>query len=139
MYKEEISKNEQLLKSLQQLAMSKGAGDAGNNLFSNKSFAEYDEVIPFVAYVEGLLSEADPAAEVSIKSNEDQIFIDHFADYLVNLKIKNKEAFFAAMDELHTSKFVVKLLNFSMNYKPREERGNNEFSEAEFSLRLYLK
>ena len=134
-----IAQNDQMILSLQKLALQSGGQDIDISLFQNKSFAEYGDVIPFIPYLEKLLSEADPQAEVAIRSDEDQIFLDHFADYRISLKVQNKEKLFKAMDELHNSRFIAKILNFSMNYKPVTENGRNEFTDAEFTVRLYLK
>ena len=110
-----------------------------DNLLETKFFAQYEEVIPFITFLESLFSIIDPNAEITIKSNEKQIFIDHFADYTINLKTNTKkELFFKALDELYNTQYITKLTAFTMNYKPVEEGKNNELFEVEFSIRLFL-
>lgn len=135
---ETISQNESLLISLQQLVLNSNQDSMNATMYENKSFAEYDEVVPFVLFMESTFSSVDPQAEIAIKSSEDQIFIDHFADYGARVKIAEKDAFFEALNSLHNSKYVVKILNFSMLYKQLEAKGQNQFTEVEFVVRLYL-
>lgn len=104
-----------------------------------KSFATYEEVIPFITFLESLFAIIDPNSEVTLKSNEKQIFIDHFANYKVNLETgTKKELFFKALDELHNTQFITKLMGFTMNYRPTENNGGNELYEVEVDIRLFL-
>ena len=110
------------------------------DLFQKKSFANYEEVVPFIAFLESLFTVIDPDAEVIIKSKENQIFIDHFADYTVYFEVnENKELIFKALDELDKSRFIINILNFSMDYKPAGDENLNQLSEVELVIRLFLK
>jgi hypothetical protein len=137
-----IEQAQQTLANLQYLATleKQGVGDTiETSLFAKKSFVGYEEVIPFIAMLESLFTMIDPKAEITIRSEEEQIFTDHFADYYVHLKIDDKkELFFKALDELYNSRFVTKITDFNMQYKAAEDSDKNEFSEIEFIIRLYL-
>jgi len=136
----EIAKNEQALLALQRLILNSENGKGMDiSLFQNKSFADYTEVIPFTALLENMFEKVDPEASISIKSHEDQIFADHFADYTIKLKVENKEALLKAVEDLYNSRFITKVMNFSMDYTPTQNGKNNELSGIELSLRLYLK
>jgi len=129
----EIQQTKDTLMNLQLLA----AKD--DELSQFKEFAEYEEVIPFITYLESLFTMVDPKAELTIRSQEKQIFIDHFADYKIILKIgAKKDLFFMALDELYNSRYINKLINFTMNYKPDEDNAS-QFTNAEITIRLYLK
>ena len=137
---EEIDKNLILFESLQNIAQAEIQESTENNLFQKKSFASYEEVIPFIAFLENLFSVIDPDAEIIIKSREKQIFIDHFADYSVHLEVKgNKTLFYKALDELKQSRFIINILSFNVDYKPTGEDGLNQLDEVEFVIRLFLK
>ena len=137
---EEIDKNLILFKSLQNTAQVVAQEVVEDNLSQKKSFAEYEEVIPFITFLENLFSVIDPDAAIVIKSREKQIFIDHFADYSVSLEVKgNKILFYKALDELKKSRFIINVLSFSMDYKPTGEDGLSQLDEVEFVIRLFLK
>lgn len=137
---EEIDKNIILFKSLQNTAQAEAKEVAENNIFLKKSFASYEEVIPFIAFLENLFSAIDPDAAIIIKSREKQIFIDHFADYSVRLDVKgNKTLFYEALDELKQSRFIINVLSFNMDYKPAGEDRLSQLDEVEFVIRLFLK
>ena len=137
---EEIDKNLIFFEGLQNIAQAKTQESTENNLFQKKSFSSYEEVIPFIAFLENLFSVIDPDAEIVIKSREKQIFIDHFADYSVGLEVKgNKTLFYKALDELKQSRFIINILSFNMDYKPAGEERLNQLDEIEFAIRLFLK
>jgi hypothetical protein len=135
-----IQETEQRLANLQYLAtLPEEENGADSNLFAQKSFVGYDEVIPFIAMLESLFSLIDPKAEITIKSREEEIFIDHFADYAIDLKMNNKkDLFFKALDELYNSRFITKITSFTMQYKVPDGNSKNEFNEIELVVRLYL-
>ena len=134
-----ITQNDQAIRGLQQLVLNSGSQNIDIDLFKAKAFAGYEEVVPFIPYLEKLLVDVDSQAEVAIKSQEDQIFLDHYVDYRLNMKVGDKDKLFEMMDELHNSRFVAKILNLTMHYKPGEEKGVNEFADVELTIRLYLK
>jgi len=136
----EIEQTKSTLANLQSIIEFSQEGEIDNALLEAKQFAEYQEVIPFITYLEGLFTAVDPKAELTIKSREEQIFIDHYADYKVSLKIgQKKELFYKAFDELYNSKYITQLTNFAMNYKPTEDGETTQLSDAEFTIRLFLK
>jgi len=138
--KKQIAKNEQELTALQRLILdTQNKNNLDISLFQDKSFASYDEVVPFIALLEKMFEKIDPKAEIVVKSQEDQIFIDHFADYNVKLKINDKDAFFKALQELNDSRFIIKIMNFMMQYKTDETGKKNDLDETEFIIRLFLK
>jgi len=140
MNQEEVLKNEQAYQNLQIIAQSNVQAFAEDDVFLKKSFADYEEVVPFIAFLESLFSVIDPKAEIIIKSKEEQIFIDHFADYTVQMDIKGAESIlYKAFDELENSRFIMNLMNFEMGYKPIGDEGTNLLDRVEFTIRLFLK
>lgn len=136
----EIEKNLATFENLQSLIQQESGTSAKNALLQKKSFAEYEEVIPFITFLENLFAVIDPKVEITIKSHENQIFMDHFADYQIRLKAgQNKELFFKALEELYESRFITHMLNFEMDYKPTEDGKFNQLSQIEFVVRLFLK
>ncbi len=134
-----IAQNNQSVTGLQQLVFNSAGSNIDINLFKDKAFAGYEEVVPFIPYLEKLLLNVDSQAEVAIKSQEDQIFLDHYADYKLSMKVGDKNKLFEAMDELHNSRFVTKIMNLTMHYKPNAEDDINGFADIELTIRLYLK
>jgi len=136
-----IQANDLAFENLQKMAKEEEKKAFQQSLFEKKSFSSFEEVIPFIAYLEKLFSAIDPEAQITIKSQEGQIFLDHFADYNVDLKMKpaSKEWLFKAMDQLYGSRFIVKPMSFTMYYNPLEGEGKNELQEIILVIRLYLK
>jgi len=127
---------------LQKMAKEEEKKVIQQSLFEKKSFSSYDEVIPFIAYLEKLFSAIDPEAQITIKSQEGQIFLDHFADYNVDLKMKpeGRDWLYKALDQLYGSRFIVKPMSFTMYYNPPASgTGNSELQEIILVLRLYIK
>lgn len=139
--KSETQQNLQAYENLRKIASEETIREVEKGLFEMKSFANFEEVIPFIAYLEKLLMPVDPEAQITIKSPEGQIFMDHFADYAIHLKAKPqaKKFFFRAMEEIYKSRFIVKPMSFTLYYSPLEEGEKNELQEALMVLRLYLK
>jgi hypothetical protein len=137
----QVQANDQAFVNLQKMAKEAEKKALQQSLFEKKSFSSFEEVIPFIAYLEKLFSAVDPEAQITIKSQEGQIFLDHFADYNVDLKMKpeGKEWLFKAMDQLYGSRFIVKPMSFTMYYNPLQGEGKNELDEVLLVLRLYLK
>jgi hypothetical protein len=110
-------------------------------IFSKKSFADFEEVVPFVAYLESLFTPIDPSAELNISSNEDQIYTNRYADYeirLQNLGDKFKPVY-RALNALYDSRFVTNISYFRVLYTPPEDGSKNKFDNLEFTIRLFLK
>ncbi|MCK5603698.1 hypothetical protein KAR91_17560 [Candidatus Pacearchaeota archaeon] len=136
--REEITTNEALLKSLEVIALKEIVIE--DESLSRKEFAEYEEVVPFISYVEGVFSEVDPKAEVAVRSKQEQIFIDHFADYTIQLKIdQNIDDLKAALEELTESRYITNILKLSMDYKPTGDENLNYLNQVEFTIRLFLR
>ena len=137
----QIQANDLTFASLQKIAQEEERKALQRGLFEKKSFSNFEEVIPFIAYLEKLFSAIDPEAQITIKSQEGQIFVDHFADYSVDLKLKptGKEWLYKALDQLYGSRFIVKPMSFTMYYNPMEDVGKNELQEIILVMRLYLK
>lgn len=136
--RKEISSNQVLLKSLEAIAQKEVVAESES--LKRKAFTEYEEVIPFISYVEGLFFEVDPKAEVAIRSKQEQIFIDHFADYTVQLKIdKNIEKLEKALSDLNQSRYITNILSLDMDYKPTGDEELNYLNQVRFTIRLFLK
>jgi hypothetical protein len=137
----ETQKNDLTFLGLQKMAEEEKKKESQTGLFEKKSFASYDEVIPFIAYLEKLLSVVDPNVLVSIKNQEGEIFLNHYADYNVDLKLQpgGAENLFSALDLLYDSRFIVKPLDFSMSYNPLEGQATNVLGEVTLDFRLFLK
>lgn len=135
---QEITKNEQSLVRLQQILLNQ-EGAPEIDLSQTKVFAEFEEVIPFISLLEDLFLPIDPESQISIKTREDQIFIDHFADYVIISKVGNKGRLLQALKQLQDSRFILKLINFNIIYKPNEVADVSELDQIELTLRLYLK
>lgn len=136
----EVERNLQTLNQFQQLVEQKEEVHFASNLFQKKSFANYDEVVPFIAFIENLFSAIDPKAEVTIRSQESQIFMDHYADYEIGVKVDgNVEALYKVLDVINDSRFITNLLRFSLDYKPVGEQQLNQMKIAQFSIRLFLR
>ena len=136
----EIEKNVELIKNFQ-LLVSGGpeAAHLAADIFQKKSFANFDEVIPFIAFLENLFYPIDDKANIIVKSRENQIFMDHFADYEVAMQIKaDKEELYRALDELDDSRFITNLLRFDLDYKPVED-DVNQLKQIKLVIRLFLK
>jgi hypothetical protein len=136
----EIAKNEQALLDLQKLILTtENKDNVDISLFQNKSFADFDEVIPFIALLENMFSKPGLQAEIAIKSQEDQIFIDHFADYSVSVKVSDPQVLFGILKDLYDSRFITKVMSFTMQYDLSDDGETNVLKETDFTIRLYLK
>ncbi len=136
----EIQKNKEFLENLQVIARSEDKADPEDSIFLKKSFATYEEVVPFIAFLESLFSAVDPDAEIIIKSRENQIFINHFADYTIHLEInENKNLLLKAFEELEDSRFITATTNFNIDYKPTGDENLNKLTDVELTVRLFLK
>lgn len=139
-YKNIIKQNKQTLSVLERLAAAQQSREKINgSLISSKSFAGSDEVVPFITYLEGIFSKADPKAEISFRSQENQIFIDHYADYKVSLKTAQDQLLASALDKLYNSRYITNIMDFSMFYEAAGKNEKNTLNRVEFGVRLFLK
>lgn len=134
---EQIETDKQLAQSLEETVQAKEAAPAEESI-TTKSFAKYEEVIPFVAILEQLFSAIDENSEIGLKSKENEMYTNHYADYKVSLKINNKPLFFQVFNELYESKFITDVIGFSISYLPESEGEISKLNQAELTIRLYL-
>jgi hypothetical protein len=131
---------EQSLKAVAQPAEIAQVQQDETSILTKKSFAKYEEVIPFVAILENLFSAIDQESEISLKSKEDEMYVNHYADYTASLKMDSdkKLLFFQVFDELYNSQFITDVIDFSISYSPESESNPSELNRAEIIIRLYL-
>ena len=140
-----IEQNKKTLEQMERTIAIQNAqsGDTGYDLFSKKSFAGYDEVIPFIALLEKMFSAIDPEAIINLASSEDQMPINRYADYSIRLKIgEKKELFYKTLDEIENSRFITKINDVKIQWEEKKEEGEekrvNKLSTANFTIRLFL-
>jgi hypothetical protein len=104
-----------------------------------RSFAPYDEIVPFISLLEGLFAIIDNESKITIKNEEEQILINRYADYEVNLNPGTKtDLFLKALNELHKSKYLTKVISFDINYAPDEKSSLNAIEDVNLTIRLYF-
>lgn len=136
-----IDLNIKTLSQLEQIIAVDQVNNINEEIALNKKFANYNQVVPFITYLEDLFSIIDPNAVILVKSLESQIFSDHFADYTITFKVNdNMESMFSILDILYKSEYILKLINFKMDYEQleTEEKTINYLSEVYIKIRLYL-
>lgn len=139
-YKDTIKQNKQTLSNLQRMTtVMQNKEKISISPVSNKTFMSSDAVIPFITYLEGIFSKADSKAEISVKSQENQISTDHYADYKISLKNPHEKLFFDSLDKLYDSSYITNMMVFSIFYDDTNKDGINIMDRAEFDIRLFLK
>ena len=104
-----------------------------------RSFAPYEEIIPFISLLEDLFGLIDNDAKVVIRDNEKQIYINRYADYEVTISPKqNIPLLYRALNELHKSEFLTKVTDFNMTYEEDENTKANKLKEINLTIRLYF-
>ncbi len=102
-------------------------------------FAPYDEIVPYVSLLESLFGIIDEESTITIKDKENQIYINRYADYEIRLSPKNRmPLLIKALEELHKSKYISKVTNFSISYSPNKEESGNEVRDVMLTIRLYF-
>jgi len=137
----DVELNIQTLSQLEKIISVDQVDDINKEIALNKKFANYNQVVPFITYLEDLFSIIDPNAVILVKSLESQIFSDHFADYTITFKVNNNiDSMFSILDILYKSEYILKLMNFKMDYEQleTEEKTTNYLSEVYLKIRLYL-
>lgn len=134
----EVEKNQQALLNLQRIAINQQRENSLNYL-EEKSFAEFNEVIPFIAFLEDLFDEVDSEAMVSITTQENQIFSQRFADYSIRADIENIDTLTNTLSELQESRFITKLIDLKFEYEQSAFEPINQPKQIELALRLFLK
>ena len=113
--------------------------DGNAKKISGRNFAPYEEIVPFIGLLESLFAIIDPKSEISVKNEESEIYINRYADYDVQLRPTGKmDLFLKALDELHKSKYLTKIVSFNINYAPKEEGKPNEIQDVDLTIRLYF-
>lgn len=106
---------------------------------SGRSFAPYEEIVPFISLLESLFAIIDNESRIAIKNEEDQILINRYADYEVNLNPGAKtDLFLKALNELYKSKYLTKVISFNINYAPDKEDSRNAIEDVSLTIRLYF-
>ncbi len=104
-----------------------------------KAFATYDEIVPFISLLEDLFGLLDEKTSIIIRDERDQIYSNRYADYEVKLDVgENTDFFLAALNELHKSKYITRVMNFNMNYNSFTESGVNQLKSVNFVIRLFF-
>jgi preprotein translocase subunit SecG len=104
-----------------------------------RSFAPYEEIIPFISLLESIFAAIDPGSKVTIRDNEKQIYINRYADYEVTLNPGNKvELFYKALNDLYQAKYLTKIINYNLSYIPGENGSASRIGSASLTIRLYF-
>lgn len=104
-----------------------------------RTFAPYEEIVPFISLLENLFGLIDPEAQITIRNEESQILANRYADYEIKLNARNKEKLlFKALDELYKSKYVTRVVNSNIDYKLSPDTEINDLENASFVVRLYF-
>ena len=104
-----------------------------------RGFAPYEEIIPFISLLENLFGLIDQEAIITIKDEENTILANRYADYEVRMDIGSKKnLLLKALDELHKSKYITKVMSFDMKYDTIEDQDSNKLSEVSLMIRLYF-
>lgn len=116
-----------------------GTDDPATEKVNGRSFAPYDEIVPFIGLLESLFAIIDPESKINVKNEEKEIFVNRYADYEVQLKPAGKMSLFLrALDELHKAKYLTKIVSFNMNYTPEAQGKVNELQDVNLTIRLYF-
>jgi len=133
----QIQDAESQLFQLQQIVNEEA--DAELKKIENRKLAAEDEIVPFISLLENLFAIIDPESEIGLKSKENEIYINRYADYEVQLDDLSKmDLFLKVLDELHESKYLTKIVSFRLNYGVNEESNTNEIRKANLIIRLYF-
>lgn len=126
------------LRELQNIVSTEEAGDM-NQRIMGRTFAPYDEIVPFIGLLESLFAIIDMKSNITVRDEEKQIFINRYADYEVRLNPGNKvDLFLKALDELYKSKYITKVTSFNINYSPDEKTSKNIIEDITLTIRLYF-
>lgn len=110
-----------------------------DNQAENRSFAPYDQIIPFISLLESLFAIIDPESKITIKNQEREIFINRYADYEISLRPGEKiDLFLKGLDQLYSLKYLTKITDLAATYKPDEAGEKNEIDLINLTIRLYF-
>ena len=104
-----------------------------------RTFAPYDEIVPYIELLESLFGIIDKDSKILIKDKESQIRINRYADYEIQLHPGNKTGLLLkALDELYKSKYITKVTQFVINYESDEKSKKNVIDDVNIKIRLYF-
>lgn len=126
------------LKTLQ-MAASEPEAEVTNDRTIDQALAPYDEIVPFISFLESLFAIIDKESKITIKNEENQIMINRYADYEVKLNPgEKKDLFLKALDGLYKSKYLTKITNFKIDYLPTEDGKSSNIDNIDLVVRLYF-
>ncbi|QQR83177.1 hypothetical protein IPJ72_05225 [Candidatus Peregrinibacteria bacterium] len=139
----DIKKDEEAFIGLKRIIETSDQEIVGSDisLVANKAFADFEEVVPFIGFLENLFVPIDPEVQVIIRGQQSQIFMDHYADYHVSFKIPESfdQTLYEALYEIEKSSFITKLMSLDLKYNVVDQGQRSRLSTIEMSIRLYLK
>lgn len=134
----QISDVQTQLKNLQTEANATESA-ATQETLQERALAPYDQIVPFINFLESLFAIIDKDSKITIKDEENQIRINRYADYNVVLSPGDKlDLFLKALDGLYKSKYLTKIINFEISYSPTDDGKNTKISEIDLTIRLYF-
>jgi hypothetical protein len=126
------------IKQLQMIA-GEPQSEAVDKEIAGRVLAPYDEIVPFISFLESLFAIIDKESKITIKDEEKQIMINRYADYGVELRPGEKfDLFLKALDGLYTSKYLTKIMSFNINYLPAKDNSSNKVENISLVIRLYF-
>lgn len=130
------------LKALQMAAsepVAETEAEVTNEKIMGRALAPYDQIVPFISFLESLFGIIDKESKITIRDDENQIMINRYADYEVKLKPGEKmDLFLKALDGLYKSKYLTKITNFEINYSPAEDGKDSKVESINLVVRLYF-
>lgn len=126
------------LKNLQMVA-SQPDPEITEEAIKDRVLAPYDQIVPFISFLESLFAIIDKDSKITIKNEEDEIMINRYADYEVRLQPRDKmDILLKALDGLYESRYLTKITNFDVKYVPTEDEIGMEIGEISMVVRLYF-
>ncbi len=133
----EIQNIQKEIIKLQSTATEIGEVSEGEN--EQQILAPYEEIVPFITLLEDLFGLIDEEARITIKNEEEQIRANRYADYEVKMNINNKKKIlFKALDELHKSKYLTRVIGLNMDYDQSADGEVNELTKTNLIIRLFF-
>ena len=144
-FENKIAENNKQIQEIQtqlkalQMAASEPEAEVGNEIIMDQALAPYDQIVPFISFLESLFAVIDKESKITIKNDENQIMINRYADYEVKLSPGDKmDLFLKALDGLYKSKYLTKITNFEINYSPTEDEKSSKIEDINLVVRLYF-
>lgn len=144
-YNKKINENENQIQDIKiqldslQKAASRVETETSDESIADRALAPYEEIVPFIGFLESLFGIIDKDSKITIRNEEKQIRINRYADYEISLKPGKKiELFLKALDGLYKSHYLTKIINFRINYTPAEAGASNSVDNISLVIRLYF-